>query len=131
MMQKRVSLNWICFLRCTSYCKFCWIAVGSFYQDIHDIMRTMQKGKQNRELYTYLKNSFDWSYKLGKRVMLWYSVKFNKHKWINDITRHVLTESKCFILKQNIIHEFPLTEYVSCDVVSKKSIASIAFGNVH
>ena len=51
-MHKRVSINQICFLQRTSYLteykhgKLCWIAVGSFYQDIDNIMCTMKKGKK-------------------------------------------------------------------------------------
>ena len=70
-MHKRVSINQICFLQCTSYLaeykhgKLCWIAVGSFYQDIDNIMCTMKKGKKKQhcgieKLQKLAKQQFYW-----------------------------------------------------------------------
>ena len=69
-----------------------------------------------------------WRYKKTHRTF-WKKDTFIKHKWIKDITRHILTRSKIVILKAKYNSwcrkEFLLTEYVSCDVlVSNTSMAS-------
>ena len=73
-------------------------------------MCTMQKGKK---IENCIFGWFPWlepsevssSYKLAKRVMLKHSLKSFKHKWIKDLTRHIQTQPKSFILKQNITHD--------------------------